>query len=382
MSPLQGFLDGFSTQTTLDCLQTDLTISMPTAGMIPGLQYHIRVDDTNPPTTFEYAVVQFQDAGTAIFVNGGAGRGIGSTSAAFHPLGSFVSAVLLAESLVPTFARLDTQNPMAFSSASIISGLVFDPYGLSGAVQPTRYVGATTGGAPTTGGPFLTGDFVLDSVNNVIWLCTGPGSPGTWQNILDGVNTGLGGAVSSLTRWIGATGGGAPLSGTWRQGDVITDRSGSLWVCTQPGAPGTWTQVPPAGTPLGTLGYAQTTTGQAGITAQVDLTSLSVPVTVGAGRRIKITGYVGNFSSTVNTDKFSVLIMEGATTLQTAVGSVQAAAAGGGNSVVLDPIVVLQPTAGAHTYKLASVRNNGTGTGSTNAAPALPAFILVEDIGV
>lgn len=241
MPNLQGFLDGFQTVTTFDCLATDTVISFPTAGFIPGLQYHVRIDDTNPPTTFEYAAVEFQDAGTAHFVAGGAGRGIGGSGpAAFHPLGSFITCVLLRESLLPTFARLDTQNQMAFSSASVVSGLVFDPYGIGNAVAPTRYVGGTTGGAPTSGGPFVVGDFVLDSANNVIWICTSAGSPGTWQNILGGTNTGLDPAASSLTRWAGATGGGSPLTGTWKQGDIITDRSGTMWICTFPGTPGQW----------------------------------------------------------------------------------------------------------------------------------------------
>jgi hypothetical protein len=243
--PIQGFLDGFQTQLTGNVLNTDVTLSFPTAGMIPGQLYHIRIDDSNPPTTFEYCVVQFQDAATVSVFGGGAGRGIGGTAAANHtsgPNSGFVTAVLLRESLLPTFARADTMNLLAFASASVISGQVFNVYGLSGAVQPTRYVGATTGGPPSTGS-FLTGDFVLDTANSTIYICTAGGSPGTWQDILTGLNTGITGAVSALTRWVGATGGGAPLSGTWKQGDVITDRTGLIWMCISPGSPGTWQPV-------------------------------------------------------------------------------------------------------------------------------------------
>lgn len=245
MPKLQGFLDGFQTQLTAQCLSTDLVASFATSGMVPGLRYQFRIDDTNPPTTFEYVECEYQDPATAAFVNGGAGRGVGGTGPATHPIGAWVTGILLRESLLPTFARSDTENLMAFASASGIAGQHFDVYGLAGAQQPTRYVGATTGGAPTTGA-FLAGDFVLDTANGVIWICTLAGSPGTWQNILYGTNTGLTGAVSSLTRWIGATGDGPPLAGTWNQGDVSTARSGAIWVCILGGTPGTWI---PSGVP-------------------------------------------------------------------------------------------------------------------------------------
>lgn len=52
------------------------------------------------------------------------------------------------------------------------------PLGLTGAVQPTRFVGGTTSGAPTTGA-FLVGDFVI-ARDGHLFICTVAGSPGTW----------------------------------------------------------------------------------------------------------------------------------------------------------------------------------------------------------
>lgn len=47
-----------------------------------------------------------------------------------------------------------------------------------GATAPTRYVGGTTSGAPTTGS-FALGDFVVDHTA-ALWICTVGGTPGTW----------------------------------------------------------------------------------------------------------------------------------------------------------------------------------------------------------
>ena len=58
--------------------------------------------------------------------------------------------------------------------AGIVAG------GLTGATNPTRYVGGTTLGAPASG-TFAVGDFVIDALGN-IWVCVTAGTPGTWTN--------------------------------------------------------------------------------------------------------------------------------------------------------------------------------------------------------
>ena len=52
--------------------------------------------------------------------------------------------------------------------------------------------------------------------------------------------TGVGNATAS-TRFVGATASGAPTSGTFAVGDFIIDQTGTIWVCTTAGTPGTWT---------------------------------------------------------------------------------------------------------------------------------------------
>lgn len=50
--------------------------------------------------------------------------------------------------------------------------------GLAGSTAASRYVGATTSGAPGSG-TYNTGDFVIDRTG-LVWVCTAGGSPGTW----------------------------------------------------------------------------------------------------------------------------------------------------------------------------------------------------------
>ena len=52
--------------------------------------------------------------------------------------------------------------------------------GLTGAVAASRYAGATTSGAPSSGN-FAAGDYVVDQTGH-IWVCTTAGSPGTWAD--------------------------------------------------------------------------------------------------------------------------------------------------------------------------------------------------------
>lgn len=128
--------------------------------------------------------------------------------------------------------------------------------------------------------------------------------------------------------------------------------------------------------PRGTLGYAQVVASQATITTEVDLTGLSVAVTVVAGHRIKITAEC-MFSGTVVDNIAGLFIYEGATALQQR-GTLCRPATW---NMLAHAEVVLTPSAGAHTYKLRGILWGGTGSVTMYAASTAPAFILVQDIG-
>jgi hypothetical protein len=101
----------------------------------------------------------------------------------------------------------------------------------------------------------FTGGAVFNSAitgNNTINLTGTSASSvaGTWTATAL-IPSGLTGATSS-SRYVGATTGGAPGSGTFSTGDFIIDRTGGIYICTSGGTPGTWTAV------SGSLSYATT----------------------------------------------------------------------------------------------------------------------------
>lgn len=126
----------------------------------------------------------------------------------------------------------------------------------------------------------------------------------------------------------------------------------------------------------GTLGYAQATVSQTGITnLTVDLTGLSVAVTVGTGRRIRISAEVIEWTRTAGTVTFVLLgINEGATVLTLKTIGIN------NNYNGATASVILTPSAGSHTYKLTG-RTDVGGTVTMSATATAPAYILVEDIG-
>lgn len=123
------------------------------------------------------------------------------------------------------------------------------------------------------------------------------------------------------------------------------------------------------------LGYAQATANQGSIgSSDVDLTGLSKTVTVLSGHRIKITGHVA-FSQSSASGITRLRIKEGATQLADSLLS-----ATNGSYYSVDAFVVLTPSAGSHTYKLAMTTSPGAA--QMEAGATYPAFILIEDLGV
>lgn len=128
-----------------------------------------------------------------------------------------------------------------------------------------------------------------------------------------------------------------------------------------------------SGAPGSTLGYAEWTTNQTGITAEVALTGLTVTVTVPAGRRIRVTGstYVQNTGA--NNINALRIYQDG---VQVTERGMSAGAANVAEALIAQAVVA--PAAGSHTFALRLV--TGAGTAISVASATLPAFILVEDI--
>lgn len=120
------------------------------------------------------------------------------------------------------------------------------------------------------------------------------------------------------------------------------------------------------------LGSASATSDQGSITTIVDLTSLSVTVTVPAGATtVRIRGYVRCTNATADAYN-EVYIFESSTQLG------QAAANSRSGTVVecVQPQYIGTASAGSHTYKLQGLGNGGTMT--ARASATAPNYITVE----
>jgi hypothetical protein len=131
--------------------------------------------------------------------------------------------------------------------------------------------------------------------------------------------------------------------------------------------------------PGGWIGYAEVTAPQLSVgTTEVDLTGLTVTVTVGASRRVRVTGHGllgANGGAVIPVGR----IKEGTTELGR---WAHHSLAGSGIYDMAEGAVVLTPTAGAHTYKM-TLQDAGTGPGTITLQSSVlgPSFILVEDLG-
>jgi hypothetical protein len=130
--------------------------------------------------------------------------------------------------------------------------------------------------------------------------------------------------------------------------------------------------------PLGRLNSTSVVADQTPITTVVDLTGMTVPVTAGTGRRLKITA-TGPASSSVIGDRVAFKIQEGATILATGYFHVTPNATSTATHMHLEAEVA--GVSGAHTYKATLMRQSGTGNVTFNAV-TYPGTFLVEDIGV
>ena len=127
--------------------------------------------------------------------------------------------------------------------------------------------------------------------------------------------------------------------------------------------------------PRGILGYAEVTANQLNVTSEVDLTGLSVTVTAGTSRRLKVT-VQGEYRTAASNDAGLVNIKESTTILGRARLNPGAAVHN-----TFHASTVIAPSAGSHTYKATMVLTAGSGDLDLIAASGSAAFILVEDIG-
>lgn len=298
-----------------------------------------------------------------------------------------------------------TINSGAVTSTALVKGVDFQATGLTGATQASRYVGATTSGQPGSG-TFLQGDYIIDNNEGIVWICNVAGSPGNWipqvnlstaqtlsnKTISAGTFTGAGTGSGSIsltsflsgtllaatgntgaansTRIMGATTGGAPTSGTFSLGDVVTDQTGNLWVCTVAGTPGTWQPVGLAQSLMAVpISTGTNGTATSGTTDTIDTVLGNYQFTAIAGRRYRVvmTGLMGNGS--VASDTYAIRVRDSGsastpTTSSTAViDTAWEPMSTGSTGRQLIPMedTFIASSGGTHTLAFFAQRSSGTG---------------------
>jgi len=123
-------------------------------------------------------------------------------------------------------------------------------------------------------------------------------------------------------------------------------------------------------------GYASVAVDQGAITTLVDLTGLTVTVTLFAGRRYRISTFLSASNATA-AGSVQVFIVDTTGPVNLVRGETVSSAAGSITSI--SPSAIVSPGAGAKTYKLQATGTGGTG--SLRATIALNCYIMIEDIG-
>jgi len=318
----------------------------------------------------------------------------------------------------PTFTG--TANMAGINSSAEIKAPDFNSSGLTGATSPSRYVGATAGGAPVSGS-FLHGDYVVDTLNNTFLVCNSSGTPGAWNTIVNRTNTeilqnktiqagvltgtttaaaitssaeigatdfaptGLTGATLA-SRYVGAVSGAPPTSGTFAVGDFVIDRLGTIWVCGTAGTPGTWLRVAPGGIQAAAISTSSNGTATSGTTETLDTVLGTYQFTALAGRRyqVQMNGLIGN-SDTANIE-YTINIRDSGsastpTSSSTLVASTQwlsgSSVGSGGRGGIAIAGTYIAGVSGTHTLGMFAVRPGGSGI----FTPVGTRELYVVDIG-
>jgi hypothetical protein len=104
------------------------------------------------------------------------------------------------------------------------------------------------------------------------------------------IASGLTGATAA-SRYVGATASGAPASGTFSTGDWSIDQSGTIYICTAGGSPGTWTRLTVAQLTNGSSSLALSSDGTLKTAAGSPLTFSSLHASITS---VTATNYTAN----------------------------------------------------------------------------------------
>lgn len=196
------------------------------------------------------------------------------------------------------------------------------------------------------------------------------------SSVRGGFPLGLVGATAA-TRYVGGTASGSPVSGTFSKGDFVIDQTGTLYICTVAGTPGTWATPGAASA----LDYAQ-------VTANLTVTATTSPAaqTFVSGAAIAYDGLtsikVDVYCAAGEITALNALVFalwQDATEL----GTIAQVQANNAANTIIEGCVgsrIYTPAAGTKTHILKCWKTGGTATAYASAGGAganLPAFIRI-----
>jgi hypothetical protein len=322
----------------------------------------------------------------------------------------------------PTITGVVSVSTVTASGA--VTATDFVATGLTGATGATRYVG-TSNQAPVSGS-FSAGDFTIDGTNGLVWVCITSGSPGVWESMVnkDSVQTlnnktlatpsitGLASSTGNFTttggyigtafsnnggtgatahsQWVGATTSGAPTSGTNAVGNWIVDQTGTMWVCTVAGTPGTWLPVGLQGLMAVPISSGTPGTPTVSTTDTIDTGLGTYQFSAVSGRRYRVimTNLQGNGS--VAQDVFSCRVRDSGTSSTPTTSSpavidsgwtTSASTGSSGRTGIPMEDTFISSSTGTHTLAFFAQRTAGTGIFTPVNGGAGSRKLWVEDLG-
>jgi hypothetical protein len=199
------------------------------------------------------------------------------------------------------------------------------------------------------------------------------------NSVGNGLPLGLAGAVAA-TRYVGATTSGAPASGTFAVGDLVVAQDGALYVCTVAGSPGTWVAVAGGGG-VTVLDYTEFTAPVTinSTNPAVPVTVVTAGAVAGDGSTLTCVQFYAPAVASASGGQVILQLFDGSTDLGRLA---QVGASIGSGSPRFEVLTrrYLTPSSGSHTYSVRGYETGGNGTVSAGAGGTdtfMPGYIRV-----
>jgi hypothetical protein len=180
------------------------------------------------------------------------------------------------------------------------------------------------------------------------------------------IASGVGSTSNAPTRYVGGTTAGAPTSGTYVAGDFVVSHDGHVYICTATGSPGTWSTWPAQG--LIDAGFLSAAVNIVSTSSASPTTiNTTAGATYPSGVDVFIECYAPSISTPTVAGGFVVCSIWRDSTNIYAFGPITTPAAAQ-MTIPLSFQVLDSPGAGSHTYTLKAYASSTTGTPAVTAS--------------